>query len=490
MNYDKRHVTGKRYVRLLQKKRGKDLFDIIAIPLGWIMKGCYYVFKNYGIALLVFTFITRLIVFPMNIKQQKSTARMSMLKPKLDQLEKKYGKNKQKLQEEQMALYSEAGVNPMASCLPMLVMMLILFAMIPVIYGPLTYVSGLEKKEVKASNQMIKQLHIVSKEVEDHDTTLEKLIAGYEKDGKDPYEELEKLFKNEDKYPKSAKSFKKEDGIDNVMEAIRRHNDIDKFITNEKYFAQNLIEGRPELMTFVFAQDKSAGDYSDVLSIISDDLKSFSEDFNYDIFGIYLGTTPSWKDNRVSCLVPILSFLLQLLVTIVSQHYQKKNNPDMAKMTGSTTAMLYFMPVFSLWITFKYPIGLGIYWCFSSLFSLLQTVVLNKVYTPEYVAELVQKDIAKQKASGKQTLMQKMADAQLVAAGKDPAEIRKQAGGDDYEEPKKKSKNEIKQEQRRKINEARKRAAEEMDDDEKELTEEQREKLRKAREKMAKKYGN
>ncbi|MBR6890327.1 MAG: stage III sporulation protein J, partial [Clostridia bacterium] len=120
----------------------------------------------------------------------------------------------------------------------------------------------------------------------------------------------------------------------------------------------------------------------------------------------------------------------------------------------------------------------------------IQTVILNKVYTPEYVAELVQKDLAKQKASGKQTLMQKMADAQLVAAGKDPAEIRKQAGGDDYEEPKKKSKNEIKQEQRRKINEARKRAAEEMEDDEQDLTEEQREKLRLAREKMARKYGN
>lgn len=452
------------------------------------MKGCYYVFKNYGVALLVFTFITRLLVFPMNIKQQKSTARMSMLKPKLEQLEKKYGKNKQKLQEEQMALYSEAGVNPMASCLPMLVMMIILFAMIPVIYGPLTYVSNLDKDDVKASNQMIKQVHIVSAEVKDNKTTLAELIEGYEADGKDPYEELEKLFEDEDKYPKSAKSFDKEGGMDNIMEVIKLHNDIDTFITNDKYFAQNLIEGRPELMTFVFAQDKSAGDYSDVLEVISKDVKTFSEDFNYSMFGIYLGTTPSWKDNKISCLVPVLSFLLQLLVTIVSQHYQKKNNPDMAKMTGSTTAMLYFMPVFSLWITFKYPIGLGMYWCFSSLFSLFQTIVLNKIYTPEHVAELVQQDIAKQKASGKQTLMQKMAEAQLVAAGKDPAEIRKQAGGDDYEEPKKKSKNEIKQEQRQKINEARKRAAEEMDEDEKELTDEQREKLRRAREKMAKKY--
>ena len=456
------------------------------------MKGCYYVFKNYGIALLVFTFITRLLVFPLNIKQQKSMASMSMLKPKLDELEKKYGKNKQKLQEEQMALYSETGVNPAASCLPMVVMMLILFAMIPVIYGPLSYVSNLDKDDVKTSNQLIKQIHIVSKEVHDkkHETTLEELIAGYEAENKDPYEELEKLFTNDEEYPDSAKSFKKDGGVDNVIEAIKLHNDIDTFVLDEKYFAQNLIEGRPELMTFVFAQDKSAGDYSDVLSIASEELKDFSEDFNYEIFGIYLGTTPSWKDNKVSCFVPILSFLFYLLSTVISQHYNKKNNPSAAKMTGSTTAMMYFMPFFSLYLTFKYPIGLGIYWCCSSLFGIIQTVVLNKVYTPEHVAELVEKDMAKNKGKKKQTLMQKMADAQLAAAGKDPAEIRKQAGGDDYDEPKKKSKSEIKQEQRRKINEARKKAAEEMDEDESDLTEEQREKLRKAREKMAKKYGN
>ena len=465
------------------------MFDLIAIPLGWIMKGCYYVFKNYGIALLVFTLITKLIVFPLSVKQEKSMASMAMLKPKLDELEKKYGKNKQKLQEEQMALYSETGVNPMASCLPILVMMLILFAMIPVIYGPLTYVSSLDKDEVKASNQMIKQLHIVSAEVKAHDTTLAELIEGYEADGKDPYEELEGLFKDEDEYPKSAKSFKKENGVDNVIDAIKLHNDIDTFILDEKYFSQNLIEGRPELMTFVFAQDKS-GEYSDVLSIASNDVEKFSEDFNYEFMGIYLGTTPSWKDNKLSCLVPILSFLLNLLTTIISQYYTKKNNPSAAKMTGSNNAVMYIMPLFSLWITFKYPIGLGIYWCFSSLFSIIQMIILKKIYTPEHVAELVEKDMAKKKTSGRQNLMQKMAEAQLVAAGKDPAEIRKQVGGSEYEEPKKKSKNEIKQEQRKKINEARQKAAEEMDEEEKELTDEQREKLRKAREKMARKYGN
>lgn len=65
---------------------------IIATPLGWIMKGCYFVCKNYGIALLLFTILTRLIVFPLNVKQQKSTARMTMLQPELEKIKKKYAK--------------------------------------------------------------------------------------------------------------------------------------------------------------------------------------------------------------------------------------------------------------------------------------------------------------------------------------------------------------------------------------------------------------
>ena len=62
--------------------------SLLATPLGWIMKLCYALVKNYGIALLLFTLITRLVVFPLNVKQQKSTARMAMLNPQLEKLRK------------------------------------------------------------------------------------------------------------------------------------------------------------------------------------------------------------------------------------------------------------------------------------------------------------------------------------------------------------------------------------------------------------------
>ena len=86
--------------------------------------------------------------------------------------------------------------------------------------------------------------------------------------------------------------------------------------------------------------------------------------------------------------------------------------------------------------------------------------------------------------------MEKMADAQLMSAGKDPEAIRKALAGDDYEEPKKLSKSEIKQEQRKKINEARKKAAEEMGDEDADLTQDEKDKLSAARARMAAKYGD
>ncbi|MEG0614410.1 MAG: membrane protein insertase YidC, partial [Oscillospiraceae bacterium] len=114
--------------------------EIIGYPLGWIMWAIYQVFHNYGIAIVIFTIITRALLTPLSAKQEKSSARMMAFQPKLKALEKKYGKNKEKMQEEQMKLYSEEGINPMGSCLPLLIQFPILFGIIDVVYRPLTHI--------------------------------------------------------------------------------------------------------------------------------------------------------------------------------------------------------------------------------------------------------------------------------------------------------------------------------------------------------------
>ncbi|MCI5910949.1 MAG: membrane protein insertase YidC, partial [Oscillospiraceae bacterium] len=96
------------------------LYHILGTPFGWIMKIIYDLVKNYGVAIILFTLFTKIILFPITYKQMKNASRMQLLNPKLEKLRKSYKNNPQKLQEEQMKLYQEEHINPMGSCLPML----------------------------------------------------------------------------------------------------------------------------------------------------------------------------------------------------------------------------------------------------------------------------------------------------------------------------------------------------------------------------------
>ena len=113
------------------------------------MWGIYHLVNNYGIAILIFTVLIRLLLFPLSVNQQKSTAAMSAINPKLEQLKKKYANNQQKLQEEQMKLYSEENINPMASCLPMVLQLVFLYGVFDVIYKPLTHILRLSATEIE-----------------------------------------------------------------------------------------------------------------------------------------------------------------------------------------------------------------------------------------------------------------------------------------------------------------------------------------------------
>lgn len=431
---------------------------LLATPLGWIMKVCYALVKNYGIALFLFTFITRLAVFPLSIKQQKSTARMSMINPELEKLKKKYAKNKEKLNEETMKLYKKENINPMSSCLPMVITMVILFSLIPVIYSPLTYISDANKEDVEISNNLITNIYVASEEIHSKDTTIEKLLAEYEKDGKEPYETLEKTLKSK-KYPETAKSIDTEKEWEYFIDAIKKHDDVDEFILNEKNVSKNLANSRPELITFDFV-NKENGKYAD---IIPESVRNEAKDFKYSFLGMSLGKIPEFKFSLDSLVfIPFISALLQLATTIVSQRYAKRNNPNAANMGGGMKAMFYIMPLFSLWICFSYPAGLGLYWIYSSFFALVQTLVLNIVYTPEKVQTMVKKDIEKNKNKKKKPSMfeKALAMQQANAGNADDS-----SDDEEDDEDRKLSKAEMKELQRQRINEARRRMAEKYGED-------------------------
>ena len=91
--------------------------NLITAPFAWIMRIFYSMTGSYGLSLLLFTLVVKLVMLPFQIKGKKSMVRMGRLSGKQKELEKKYANNKQKYQEEVQKLYMEEGINPMGDLL-------------------------------------------------------------------------------------------------------------------------------------------------------------------------------------------------------------------------------------------------------------------------------------------------------------------------------------------------------------------------------------
>ena len=106
--------------------------SIIITPLRWILDLLYGFVGNYGVAIILFTLVIKLIILPLDIKQRHSMRKMQDIQPKIDEINKKYEKDPEKRSQKTMELYKKEKVNPMGGCLPMLIQMPILFAMFAV----------------------------------------------------------------------------------------------------------------------------------------------------------------------------------------------------------------------------------------------------------------------------------------------------------------------------------------------------------------------
>lgn len=122
--------------------------EIITYPFAWLLLHFYQWTGSYGVAILLFALVVKLILLPFQMKSKRSMMRTSRLTPLMKDLEKKYGDNKQKYQEEVARLYKEEKINPMSGCLWSLIPFPILIALYSVIRQPLTRMMRLTAEQV------------------------------------------------------------------------------------------------------------------------------------------------------------------------------------------------------------------------------------------------------------------------------------------------------------------------------------------------------
>ena len=133
-----------------------DILGFINKPFGYVLRFFADICDgNFAAAVLIFTVFINLILIPLSIKSQKSTVQQTRIKPKLDELKKLCGDDKQKYNMEMQKLYQEEGVSMSGGCLPMIVRLVLMMSIYGVITRPLTYLMGVSEKAIDAAEKLI-----------------------------------------------------------------------------------------------------------------------------------------------------------------------------------------------------------------------------------------------------------------------------------------------------------------------------------------------
>lgn len=133
----------------------ESIFDILYIPMGYLIRLAYSLTDNYLLAILLFTLIMEIILSPFGIKQQKNQVKQASLAPKVAAIRKKYaGRNdqatQQKMQEELMDMYKKENFNPAGGCGTLLIQFPIIICLYNVVINPLRYICNVPKAEIEA----------------------------------------------------------------------------------------------------------------------------------------------------------------------------------------------------------------------------------------------------------------------------------------------------------------------------------------------------
>lgn len=466
------------------------LYTLPGIPLGYLLYFIYrFLCSNVGIAILIFTFIVKVAMLPIYIKQQKSQAKSAIFMPKVQEIQKKYANNREKQQEELMKLQQQ-GYKPMGGCGSLLLSMLILFGVIDVVYKPLTHIIHMESASItsvvedsynveltafiaeEVAMTDSEALSLSEKDLQKHESVLkdaQKFVDYYNAHClKDDESEIDiSVFK--ELTPETVKivettmkSVLKNEFAENEKISVLTDTDFFALTSDEKaemealetdeekdayraehsfgsYMSSALSTSRVHFGSYKVASANEVTfqatasmqrelyalerfgtktdkfDYSEAYRVIRTEVKSELAELydNLNFVGIKLGQVPKENMRFPMILVPIISFLMALAQTFITNRIAMKNNPDQAAMMGMgpMKIMMYIMPLFSLWIAFTVPAGAGFYWTISYAFGIVQTLLLNKLYNP---AELRKQAAAEWEAQNKASKKEKVVEAEAV----------------------------------------------------------------------------
>lgn len=131
---------------------------VIGTPLGWLFKLCVDLIGQYGPAIIVFTLLTKIILFPLSLWVQHNSIKMVRLMPRLNEIKAENANDKSRLSDLELALYKEEHYNPFAGVIPMLIQIPIILGLIGVVYHPLQHILRLNPELIEKMLELSKQI--------------------------------------------------------------------------------------------------------------------------------------------------------------------------------------------------------------------------------------------------------------------------------------------------------------------------------------------
>ncbi len=362
---------------------------IILQPFAWLLLFFYNLFSSYGLALILFGIVVKLVLFPVTLKSKKSMIQTSMLSGKMQQLQKQYGKDRERYNLELQKLYEKEKVNPMGGCVWSLIPMIILILLYGVIREPLTYFMQLstEQIQVLAAEMDWQTLAVANGWVSQG--AMDKLVQGM----------AEKVASGE--LTVFANGLWK-DVESGAITGLFQNGGFNQLYLLAQVTGENLTS----LQSAINAQFAGAGDHLFVL--------------NFMFLGIDLSLIPNlmfWKrgfgwDSIGLFLLPLISVGVSTLSMKVSQATNQMNSQQSNEQMDKTNKMLlWMMPLMSLWIGFTIPAGLTVYWIAQYFVQMVQEVICGKILKKDY--EAAREASARAEAEAKEEEKRRKEEARL-----------------------------------------------------------------------------
>ena len=131
------------------------MMDFFSNIFGYVLNIIYEIVKNYGLAIILFSILLKLLLLPLTIKQQKTLKKSQKLQVKLKEIQDKYSNNPEKLNQETIDLYKREKMSPFSGCLSSIVQLLIILSVFWLVSQPLTYMKKVDKEIIEGYKQEI-----------------------------------------------------------------------------------------------------------------------------------------------------------------------------------------------------------------------------------------------------------------------------------------------------------------------------------------------